>query len=378
MVERRRSGKGLSAAFIQSVHEPGKYHDRGGLGLFFRVDETGRCFWVQRVTIRGRRRELGLGGYPLVKLADARETALDNKRLIRAGRDPLAEKRKAKAAAITFEQAARNAHAELSPTWKNPKDRAAFLATLETYCFPRFGAIPVADVTSAEVRQAILAAREKVPEVARKLAFRAAAEFRSAIAEGLRVDNPATVDALALPKVERPPVHRKALPYSEVSGCIEAVRASRASTAAKLALEFLILTCSRSGEVRGALWDECDLIANVWTVPASRMKMKRAHRVPLCARSLEILTEAGTLIDGSGLVFPSVRGKSLSDMTLSKLVKNLALRLMCTAFGLRFELGRRSGRIFLERFASRYLPTSPAMRPSEPMQEATYSPCVEA
>ena len=142
MVERRRNGKGLSAAFVQSVQEPGKYHDGGGLGLIFRVDGTGRRFWVQRVTIRGRRRELGLGGYPLVKLADARETALDNKRLIRAGRDPLAEKRKAKAAAITFEQAARNAHAELSPTWKNPKDRAAFLATLETYCFPRFGAMP--------------------------------------------------------------------------------------------------------------------------------------------------------------------------------------------------------------------------------------------
>ena len=323
MVERRRHGKGLSAAFVQSVQEPGKYHDGGGLGLIFRVDGTGRRFWVQRVTIRGKRRELGLGGYPLVKLADARETALDNKRLIRAGRDPLAEKRKAKAAAITFEQAARNAHAELSPTWKNPKDRAAFLATMETYCFPRFGAMRVADVTSAEVRQAILAAREKVPEVARKLAFRAAAVFRWAIAEGLRVDNPATVDALALPKVERPPVHRKALPYSEVSGCIEAVRASRASAAAKLALEFLILTCSRSGEVRGARWDECDLVANVWTVPASRMKMKRAHRVPLCARSLEILTEAEQLIDGSGLVFPSVRGKSLSDMTLSKLVKEL-------------------------------------------------------
>ena len=260
---------------------------------------------------------------PVVKLAEARETALDNKRLIRAGRDPLAEKRKEKVPAITFEQAARKAHAELSPTWKNPKDRAAFLATLKSYCFPRLGAMPVAAVTSAEVRQAILAAREKVPEVARKLTIRAAAVFRWAIAEGLRVDNPASVDALALPKVERPPVHRKALPYSEVSGCIEAVRASRASATAKLALEFLILTCSRSGEVRGARWEECDLVANVWTVPASRMKMKRAHRVPLCARSLEILTEAEQLIDGSGLVFPSVRGKSLSDMTLSKLVKEL-------------------------------------------------------
>ena len=123
----RRLGKALTAAFVRTVKEPGKYHDGAGTGLFLRVDPSGKSYWVQRVTIRGKRRELGLGSPPTVTLAEAREQALDNKRLVRAGGDSLAEKRKA-SAVLTFEEAARKTHAELSPTWKNPKDRAAPLA----------------------------------------------------------------------------------------------------------------------------------------------------------------------------------------------------------------------------------------------------------
>ncbi len=130
--------KALSAAFVNTAKEPGKYHDGNGTGLFLLVKPTGGRFWVQRITIRGKRRELGLGSPPVVTLAEAREQALQNKRLARAGGDPLAAKRKAQRI-LTFEEAARKTHIELSPTWKNPKDRAAFLTTLETYIFPRFG-----------------------------------------------------------------------------------------------------------------------------------------------------------------------------------------------------------------------------------------------
>ena len=118
-------GKALTAAFVQAVKQPGKYHDGKGTGLYLRVEPNGSRFWVQRITIRGKRRELGLGSPPTVTLAGAREAALDNKRIARAGGDPLAAKRKARAV-LTFAEAARKAHAELSPTWKNPKDRAAF------------------------------------------------------------------------------------------------------------------------------------------------------------------------------------------------------------------------------------------------------------
>ena len=202
----------------------------------------------------------------------------------------------------------------------------AFLTTLETYIFPRFGSYPLPDVTSADVRQAILAARDKAPGVARKLIYRVSSVFKWGVAEGICTGNPATTDSLALPRDTRTAKHRKALHYSEVSGCIDTVGASNAWAATKLALEFLILTASRSGEVRLARWNEIDLDGSTgatWTVAAERMKMKRPHRVPLSGRAVEILREAEKLADGSGLVFPSVTGKPLSDMTLSKLVKEL-------------------------------------------------------
>ena len=313
--------KALTAAFVASAKTPGKFHDGRGAGLFLLVKPSGSRFWVQRIVIRGRRREIGLGSPPVVTLAEARERALEHKRLARAGGDPLAEKQREKRI-LTFEEAARKTHAELAPTWKNPKDRDAFLATLEAYIFPRFGSVRLPDVTAADVRAAILAAREKAPGVARKLTYRVGRVFRWGIAEGLCTGNPAIAEALALPREPRKPEHRKALPYVEVAGCIEAVRASKAGATTKLALEFLALTATRSGETRLARWEEID--GTTWTIPADRSKMGRPHRVPLSARALEILREAETLSDGSALIFPGTkRGRPLSDMTLSKLVKSL-------------------------------------------------------
>lgn len=318
-------GKSLTAAFVRTVSEPGKYHDGAGTGLYLRVETNGSRFWIQRTVINGRRREIGLGSPPVVTLAEAREQALENKRLIRVGRDPLAEKRRTRSV-LTFEQAARKTHVELSPTWKNQKDRDAFLNTLTTYVFPHFGEIPLPDVTSTDVRRAILAAREKVPSVARKLTYRVSAVFKWGIAEGMCTSNPAVADALALPKVERKPKHRKALPYADVSSCIRAVNASGAWLGTKLSFEFLVLTASRSGEVRNARWNEIRIEENgsaAWEIPAERMKMKRPHRVPLSGRAVVVLNEAEALKDEHGLVFPSLTGKVLSDMTLSKLVKEL-------------------------------------------------------
>nr|WP_068113385.1 site-specific integrase [Tropicimonas marinistellae] len=317
-----KSGTGLTAAFVKHVAQPGKYHDGKGTGLFLLVKPTGGRFWVQRITIRGKRRELGLGSPPIVSLAAAREEAIENKRLARGGGDPLSEKRRARAI-LTFEEAARKTHAELSPTWKNPKDRAAFLSSMETYIFPRFGAVPLPEVTSADVRQAILAAREKAPGVAKKLTYRCSFVFKWGIAEGMCTDNPSIAQALALPRTDRKPKRRKALRYSDVADCIETVQSSKAWVSTKLALEFLVQTASRSGEVRLARWEEIDTVSATWEIPAERMKMQRPHRVPLSARAMAILDAAATLRDDTGLLFPSIRGKALSDMTLSKLVKEL-------------------------------------------------------
>ncbi|MCB1358264.1 MAG: site-specific integrase [Maritimibacter sp.] len=328
-VERR---KNLTAAFVASVSEPGKYHDGKGTGLFLLVKNTGAKSWVQRIVIRGKRREIGLGAPPVVTLAQAREQALENKRLAHAGGDPLAEKRKARRV-LSFEEAARKAHAENAPSLKNPKDRAAYLKSMETYIFPQFGSVALPEVTSADVRRAILLAREKAPGVARKLIYRVSSVFKWGIAEGMCTGNPATGEALALPKLDRTVAHRKALPYAEVAGCIEAVNASGAGAATKLALEFLILTATRSGETREARWDEMDFegadratraTCATWVIPKERIKMKRDHRVPLSGRALEVLREAEALSDGTGLVFPGTKpGRPLSDMTLSKLIKEL-------------------------------------------------------
>ena len=324
--------KSLTAAFVNSVREPGKYHDGKGTGLFLWVKPTGGKFWVQRITIRRKRRELGLGSPPVVSLAEARDQALENKRLARIGGDPLAEKRKAERV-LSFEAAARKTHAELSPTLKNQKDRDAFLSSLQTYVFPRFGHVALPEVTSADIRQAILAAREKAPGVAKKLIYRVSFVFKWGIAEGICTNNPATTQALALPRETRTIKRRKALPYSEVADCIRAVKASNAGSTTKLALEFLILTATRSGETRKARWDQFDLhgaksamhaARATWVFVAEDKKEKRPFRIPLPARAIEILAEAEAQSDGSDLVFPGTRkGQPLSDMTLSKLVKEL-------------------------------------------------------
>ena len=320
---RRRRGRRLSAALVRNVSKPGKYHDGGGLGLYLRVEKSGARFWVQRLTIGGKRRELGLGSPPVVTLAEAREKALDNKRMAARGLDPLAEKRKAEGVP-SFAEAARRVWEMHRPTWRNPKHAAQFISTLETYAFPRLGDRPVSDIGGADVLAVLTPIWTGKPETARRVKQRISAVMKWAVAQGLRADNPAEAITRALPKVAPVKAHRRALPYADVARCLEAVRGSEALTATKLALEFLVLTATRSGEVRGARWEEVDFEAAVWTIPPERMKAKRPHRVPLSPRAVAVLREAERLADGSGLIFPGARhGRPLSDMTLSKLVKSL-------------------------------------------------------
>lgn len=317
----RRPEKALTAQAVKAATAPGKYFD--GHGLYLRVDGNGSRFWVQRITIRGKRCELGLGAPSLVSLAEARAKALENRKLARMGGDPLQAKREA-LAVLTFEEAARKVHALHKPTWKNEKHAAQFIATLETYAFPRLGKLKVQDISTADVLAVLMPIWTKIPETARRVRQRIGAVMKWAIAQGWRQDNPAENISRALPKVSKVQDHRKALPYAEVAGCIEAVNGSGAGLATKLALEFLVLTAARSGEVREARWDEIDMTAEVWEIPAERMKMKRPHRVPLSPRALALLMQAKALDDGSGLVFPGTKkGRPLSDMTLSKLVKEL-------------------------------------------------------
>ena len=313
--------KALSAAFVRTVKAPGKYND--GQGLFLRVENTGARRWVQRIVIRGKRTEMGLGSASLVSLAEAREIALENRKLARQGDDPLKAKREAEAV-MTFEEAARKVHENHAPSWRNAKHAAQFISTLETYAFPRIGRHKVTDITTADVLAVLQPIWLEKAETARRVKQRIGMVMKWTVAKGWRQDNPAEAVSEALPKQSRIAAHRKALPYSEVAGCIEAIKASGASAATKLALELTILTACRSGEVRLADWSEINLDKAEWTIPAERMKAKREHRIPLSGRAVELLKEAKALGDGTGLVFPGTKpGKPLSDMTLSKLVKEL-------------------------------------------------------
>lgn len=329
--------KALSAVFVRSVKEAGKYFD--GHGLILKVDKSGAKRWVQRIIINGKRTEIGLGSASLVSLAEAREVALGNRKVARAGGDPLQAKREAQAV-LTFAEAAQKVYELHLPTWRNPKHAKQWIKTLEEYTFPHFGKKLVADVGTSDVLIALTPIWNSKPETARRVKQRIGSVMKWAVAQGWRQDNPAEAIDQALPRHDKSKIkHRPSLPYIEVAAAIDIVKQSGAGFSAKLAFEFLVLTATRSGEVRLAVWDEIDLDKREWIIPAERMKAKRAHRVPLSERAIEILTEARNLSDGSGLIFIGTKqGKPLSDMTLSKLLKELGIAAVPHGFRTSFKV----------------------------------------
>ena len=317
--------KRLTSTFVRKASKPGRYYD--GNGLFLKVDPSGAKRWGQRLVIHGRQRTLGLGGCALVSLAEAREAALANRKIAREGGDPLAQRRST-TNIPTFEAAAATVIELHRHGWRNEKHAAQWESTLRTYVYPRLGQRSVADITTADVMAVLMPIWNERPETARRVRQRISTVMKWAVAQGYRADNPAG-DAIgaALPRHKgKSKQHHRALPHGEVAAAIEAVRGSGAGIAVKLAFEFLILTAARSGEVRLATWDEIDVKAATWTVPAARMKAGLEHRVPLCDRAMSILDEARAIDDGSAFIFPGTRaGKPLSDMTLSKLMRDLGL-----------------------------------------------------
>ncbi len=318
----------LSAAFIRTVNQPGRYGDgRGGHGLSLLVKPTssGRLSktFSQRIRINGHPCNIGLGSFPVISLAEAREKALENRRAVARGGDP----RDRSGGIPTFEQAVEKVIAIHEPNWKDgARSAEIWRSTLRDYAMPRLGRKPVNKITTSDVLAVLVPIWTEKRETAKRVRQRIGAIMKWAIAEGHREDNPAgEAIGAALPNKGALRKHQKALPHGEVGEALRKVKQSNAWPATKLAFEFLVLTAARSGEVRGARWEEIDLEDGTWTVPGERIKAGREHRVPLSPRALEVLTEAEEMAEGSGLVFPSPRGKVLSDMTLSKLVRELGI-----------------------------------------------------
>ena len=319
---RRHPNNALTPAFVRNVSQAGRYCD--GQGLYLDVRPSGSRGWIQRLTIRGRRTELGLGGFPLVSLKEAREKAFANRKLARDGGDLLAEKRRAESMP-TFADATRQVWNQLRPGWRSPQHAQLWLKSLERYAIPRIGEMPISEVTSADVIGILAPIWHDVPPTARKLRQRIRAVMEWAVAMDLRPDNPCDRIGPVLGTQGGRVRHMRALPHGEVASAIETVRASNARPVVKLAFEFLVLTAVRSGEVRGAAWAEIERDAGVWTIPALRTKGNREHRVPLCGRALQILEEAWMLGRGSPLVFPGVRGKPFASTALSELLGELKI-----------------------------------------------------
>ena len=314
----RHPHKRLSAPVVRSA-PPGRHCD--GNGLYLYVQRTGTRSWIQRLVIRGRKRELGLGSVELVSLAEAREQALANRKLARAGRDPLAEKRRL-LGIPTFAEAAERVVEQKRAGWRSAAHARNWFRTLELHAFPRIGDVAVSEVTSADVLEILTPIWHTKPPTARFVQMRVRAVLEWAIAMEWRTDNPCDRILHLLGPQHDVVTHHKALPHGEVAAVVAKVRAANSGRVDTLAFEFLVLTAARGAEVRGAVWSEMDQDSGVWTIPATRMKTAREQRVPLCGRALEILEAAHKLGGGKGpVVFVNERGRPLDGKRLNRLLR---------------------------------------------------------
>lgn len=323
----------MSALQVKRLSKPGLHAVGGVSGLCLAIGPGDRCCWILRTMIGGKRRELGLGAFPDVTLAQAREAARATRQKIREGVDPAAEREAARrallveqAARMTFDQCAAEVVKVKQAESSNPKHAAQWESTLATYASPIVGKLPVADIELAHVVQALEPHWHDKTETMTRVRQRIEAVLSWATARGYRAgDNPArwrgNLDTV-LPKPTKiaKVKHHAALPIPEMGAFMADLR-QRGGVAAR-ALEFTILTAARSGEVRGATWAEIDLAAKTWTIPADRMKAGRDHRVPLSPAAVELL-ERQPCQQGTNLIFPGARGGVMSDATMAAVLKRM-------------------------------------------------------
>ncbi len=309
----------LTTVSVKAAKEAGRYSD--GDGLYLKVEKSGSKSWMVRVQKNGRRRDIGLGSASKVPLKIARERAALVRTQVELGVDPVSERRRA-SHIPSFRDAALMVHSEHLQGWKNGKHRQQWISTLEAYAFPAFGHHAVSSVDAAAVRDVLAAIWLTKPETARRLRQRIRTVIDWSVAKGFREASlPMPVIDKALPRQRHKPNHHKALPYDALPEFMRQLCSQE--TVGRLALEALILTAARSGDVRGMKWREIDLEEMVWSVPVEdgRGKGGRVHNVPISAQFAELLRRAEPhRRPHTDLVFPgSVKGKPLSDNTLRKI-----------------------------------------------------------
>lgn len=333
------------ALWVSRLSKPGMHFVGGVDGLAIQGLESGARTWILRVMVGGKRRDMGLGGYPDVTLAGARDAARIARDKIRNGIDPIEEGRAARSAlaasrasAMTFEQCAFAYIAVKEAEWANAKHGQQWRNTLETYAHPVVGKLLVRDVAQTHVLRILEPIWSTKTETATRLRGRIESVLDWATVRGYREgDNPARwkghLDKLmAMPGKIKNVEHHAALAYVDIGAFWIDLRQQEGMGA--LALQFAILTAARSGEVRGASWSEIDLVEKTWKIPAERMKMKREHRVPLSDEAVKLL-EAVPRIAGTDLLFPNNKGTALSDMTLTAVIRRMGRTGQVTPHGFR-------------------------------------------
>lgn len=326
----------LTALGVKNLVTPGRHTD--GEGLHLHVRSAQRRMWVFRYMRQGKTRDLGLGQYPDVSLADARNAAAAARALLSAGKDPVEARRAEEAARAeaeqhaterTFRRAAEDLIASKSSGWKNEKHKAQWPATLEAYAYPTLGDMAVTEIDTAHVLKVLQPIWNEKTETASRLRGRIEAVLDAAKVNGWRAgENPARWKghlASILPPVAKTKrvEHHPALPWARIGDFMEALR-KRTGSAARC-LEFAILTAARSGEARGVTWREIDTQAGIWTVPAARMKAGREHRVPLTTQAIAVLKQMlPEHRRPEELVFPGMKDKApLSDMSLTAVIRRM-------------------------------------------------------
>ncbi|MET3371798.1 integrase [Variovorax boronicumulans] len=324
----------LGALQVSRLTKPGAHAVGGVAGLKLKINDAGARSWVLRATVGGKIRDMGLGGFPDVTLAQARERARAARDMIHAGEDPIQARQAARSAvaaasakARTFEQCVDAYLKAKSGEWKNAKHRAQWSSTLDQYAKPTIGKMLVQDIDLSHVLTVLEAIWTTKTETASRLRGRIETVLDWATVRGYRKgENPARWrghldQLLGRPRKLKAVTHHPALQIDQVGPFMRDLRGVEGMSAR--ALEFAVLTATRSGEVRGARWEEIDLGAKLWTIPPERMKAKKEHRVPLSKQAMQLL-EGLERIEGSEMVFPGRKPlQPLSDMSLTACMRRM-------------------------------------------------------
>jgi integrase len=296
-----------------------------GKGLYLLVKPSGAKSWVLRVQVGGRRRDYGLGSLDLVSLTEARDRALEYRKAAKSGLDPSLERKKAQRAIPTFEEAARRYHETVKASWRNGKHADQWLSTLKAHAFPTIGSLRVDHIEAPTIQSVLLPIWLTLPETARRVRQRITSVLDFAHGQGWRAtETPRNAVNTLMKRIKQP--RRRggfaAIPYAELPDFMGELKAGP-PTVGRLALQFLILTAARSGEVRSARWEEIDLDKAQWSLPAERMKAGEAHSVPLTPAAVEVLRQVReiTSVRKGQPIFPGLKGKPLSDATLAKVLR---------------------------------------------------------